>query len=351
MLGLALAVSIAGAEPTPMPRRRAAPAEPAAVFVRRAETALAAGLPVAAIDLATACLEVRPEAYLCREVLGRAAQVGGQCERALVELALVRHVSGAWTTRSAVAEGVCWVKLGDLESALVAFDEAVRLGPQTTEPWLQRALVDARLRRADDLARDVVELEARGADLDSLGVAALWQAATAGPEVLDAQLALLDDWAPGPAERSTIVHAALLSCQRWLDLGDPVAAARDAVRAVGDARGHARLRACRGEALRRAGDPHGTVAMLWRPWDDVQDAPVLDTVMARALADLGDLEGAAARARDLGHDPDAARTAWYLARARGDAAGMEEARARLAHDVDDPDADLARLVPLSESAP
>lgn len=352
LAALALAAPV-GPQARPMMPRGGAGGSPITLepgddpVAKMAEAQLKRGMPLMAAQMADQCLEKRPEAHACREVLGRAAALAGNCTRAFLVLSEVR-VSPAWSAQAAVAEGLCHVRTGDLEQALTAFDEAAMLQPAWDEPWLQRGLVNARLGRHADLAVDLATYDDRGGSAANRELLELWQVWALRDGSIDGRLAERRARPAGNSERGLLLHVALLDCYRWLELGDPIEAETAARVGINLSRGHTRLQACRGEATRRSGDPYLAEGLLIRPWDKNRDTPALDAVVVRVFVDEGRLEEAQERLASLPDklDPDALLSQAYLARATGNEAALAAAKKELAARVPDVEGEIARLVPI-----
>lgn len=325
---------------------------PGAVSAQMANAQMRQGMPLMAVNAALACLKDTPDNLECKAVLGRSASMIGNCVSALPALADVRGTA-SWGMPEALAEGVCRVRDVDLEGALAAFDEATRLKPDTQATWLQRGLVDARLGRVDDLDADLAAAEKTTDYQDWVGqMLGVWRAYLTTDDV---------DWVLWKTardggdnlHRNVQLHLALVDCQRWLDLGDPVRADHAARLGIAVTRGHARLLSCRGEAVRREGDPYLADQLVDRPWDKLKETPLLDTVRSRLLVDLGRYDEAEALLDALPDpaEPEALASWWYLSRARGDAA--QEARYRRLYEALEPlpHRPLELLDPIAEVRP
>ncbi len=342
---------IEGEVPSVMPRRGGpgntvvirAGDDPAARF---AEMQLLRGMPLQAVTAARKCLDANPSSLQCRDVLGRAAAQAGNCGPALEALAIVRGTE-EWSARSAMAEGLCRVKSGDLEYARVVFDEAWMLNPNLLDVWTQRGLVNARLRDFEELENDIWSLVNEDPEPWQLDLLELWRDHAADDPGADAILASYAYRGTTRDERGIQVHLALVACERWIAVNDPHTALAISNLGAEMSRGHVRLSACRAEATRLDGDPVLASAIVERPWNVRNDTPLLDAVNVRAYVDMGRLEEAATIQASLpdAYEPSAVLSAWYLARAVGDASGMALARARLQGLVADADRALSNLIP------
>ncbi len=317
--------------------------DPAARF---AEMHLMRGMPLQAVTAARKCLEAKPNSLQCRDVLGRAAAQAGNCGPALDALAIVRGTA-EWSARSAMAEGLCRVKSGELEYARAVFDEAWMLNPNLLDVWTQRGLINARLRDFEQLDDDIWRLVDEDPEPWQLDLLELWRDHAADDPGADAIIASYAYRGTTRSERGMQVHIALVACERWIAVSDPHMALAVSNLGAEMSRGHVRLSACRAEATRLDGDPVLASAIVERPWNVRNDTPLLDAVNVRAYVDMGRLEEAAAIQAELpdAYEPSAVLSAWYLARALGDANGMSHARSRLHGLVADVDRALASLIP------
>ncbi|MCB9665195.1 MAG: hypothetical protein H6732_13880 [Alphaproteobacteria bacterium] len=315
---------------------------------------LRGGMPMLAAEAARRCLRLRPNDVRCVDVLGRATAATGNCDEALPALRTLRAL-GRWDTGAAIAEGVCRVRVGDLDGARVAFEEGTLLDDQDPDPWMQRGLVDARLGDVDGLDEAIEAVAERGGERWKLDLLVLWRTSLDPGGAVDGLLwrYAVDPPRTGGAAAGLAIHVGLLACERGLEVGDPVQALVDSERGLAASRGHLRLRACRAEATRRIGDAGAALRQSARPWDDWRTTAVLDAVQIRALVDVDRADEARAALREVEHPelPDLLVSAWYVARARGDRAAMDRAETQLAARSPRDLATLVRLDPLVPAAP
>lgn len=315
MLGWSLLWGVALTSSAQEESPRASPLR--SLFVE-AHLALREDEPTRAVRAAASCVARAPRKLACQAVHGRALAALGRCEEATARLGPLR--GGAhWGPEEAASEARCFALAGQTASAEAALEEASALGVARTELWWSR---QAFLTWMD--AGEHTRAEALiGSLRDDARWAMAWLAvagAAPGAEVL---VEAMED----PADP----RVAWLRCWRALDTDDP----EEAIRASEGARpgGEWWLRglACKAEGLRRLGlteevlrmDQRGIVpreAVWWR-W-----------VVARVWVDLGrpDLARATLPEGALSSTPEAAATAWYVARAIGDEAMARRALVRWA---------------------
>lgn len=285
---------------------------------RLAESRLQSGAAPLAVEAASACVQADPTDAGCRSVRARAETQLGHCGAALDDLAWLRSRDG-WTAGLALSESVCRVRLGQVEAAFAAIDEADAMGDRGSEAALERGLLSARVGDEAATAAAVQALWEGGDAEEAALLEAVWAVESAEASA-DGRLAALGariaDLAPAVA-----LQVRVLECRRWLDLGDHDAAYAVGALGVTFSNGHPRIAACRAEALRRSGDPQGALAIADREWHRAANVPALQAVAGRALADLGLVDEARARIADLPvFDLDsAAAHAWVVSRTGGDA--------------------------------
>ena len=279
-----------------------------------AEARLQAGAAPLAVEIASPCVAADPADAGCRSVRARAETQLGHCDIALDDLAWLRG-HGAWTASLALAESVCRVRTGDVAGARAAIDEAAHLGDRDTEAALERGLLAARIGEVAVTEDAIATLWDEGQAEEATLLEAVWSVERASLDADGRLAALADRIADLPP--AVALQVRVLECRRWLDLGDHDEAYRVGRIGVNFSTGHPRIAACRAEALRRAGDPQGALAIAEREWHRTANVPALQAVAARALADLGALDEARERLATLPvFDVDsAAAHAWVAARA------------------------------------
>lgn len=293
---------------------------------KMAEARLAGGRPLLAADMARKCLDHRPDADACERVLLRSLAAAGRCDDALPGIQ-ARRSAYDWDAELALAEGMCLLRRGDPHTAREAFAEAISFKEKDPLYGLEYGLTSIRLGDLDE-AMAAKELILQYSDADWMADALdLWAAAWRGDPDLDflVQQGLAAGISRG---RPYAVQVALIDCERWLDLGDPVQADDAARRGIKFTNQATRLLACRAEAVRRQGWIDEAWDLVSRPWNEIADTPALDAVKARILVDRGDFAEAARLLSGLAEDPEAVAARWYLARARGDTAAADALRRR-----------------------
>lgn len=276
-------------------------------------------------------LKKNPDAVAAHVGLGKALARMGRCTEGLAEL--WPHVgTKPFGDEAAILASVCSGRLGLLDDALYF----ARIGAEW-DPDNPRALTQYALTLADmgDLyAADQIigRLEVLPGPKDASLYAKAVLALRSGD--IDAFDQIAWFW---PADRASQRDLARLEAQSWLDVGNPI----EVVNSIRQIKRMQRGRFStwlRAEAVRRLGDPEDALDLLDTRNAKLAEGSESDSVRARVLVDLGDLEGAAALldqyASDI--DPEVTASAWYLARARGDRAAM---------------ADYARLHRTEESSP
>lgn len=285
-----------------------------------AEAELLRGAALEAMAIARKCFEESPGAMACRDVFVRAGAVAGRCAPVVPEALLLRHTR--WATRAVLsAEASCRQRIGDAPGADVAFSEAIDLDPSDPAPWFQRALMHVRLGWAAELAEDRRHLAVVDTDGWRQDVVDAWVALESGDPNVDGLIHRFVSshhcTRPGPcdAPRDAKLQVAIVACQRALDVGDPTAAEAFARDELAITRGHARLVACRVEALRRLSRPEEALRLATRPGEDARDQPLVDAVVARVLVDLGRLDEAQALLATAPDplDPEVMLSRWYVA--------------------------------------
>lgn len=304
-------------------------------------------------QIAEQCMEAHPDNLDCLAVHARARSRLGQCSKLDDTFAKLRR-SVWWDAPTALAEGMCRLREGDLSTAFAAMDEALVLLDRDPVPRFERSIAAIRggwteVYAADIAALDDVETADWMADL-----LRAWTELQAGDERLDATIALNAAW-PTTAGLVGRPQWALLDCRRWLDVGDPFEAERVARASLTTTVGQTRLASCRVEALRRVGDDSEAWFVLTRPWHAAASSVALDAIRVRSLVDAGQLAEASALAARIPRiaDPDVLASAWYLARALGH--DEEAARCSATYDAISPvgraGVSLASLTPLVPIAP
>lgn len=284
-----------------------------------AEARLTGGRPQMAQEAAKVCLDKRPDALECLSVWARAASASGHCVG--VEPAFQRlRVEGPWDAKTALAEGLCLMRLGDFGAAREAFEEASVLREDFAMARFQLGMVAVRDGELD-LVRGVID-ELLVLEETEWMVLVLegWLAMEVGGEQVDA---MLHDSLARTGEdgtRNALAQLAVMDCERWMALGDPLKAADVAKLGVKVTFHQVRLVACRAEALRRAGDPVEAFYLLDRPWNKGVAGMARESTLVRVLADLGRLDEAAAALAQIEDrlDPDVIAAEWYLSRRRGE---------------------------------
>jgi len=288
--------------------------DPSAVI---ADLKVDSGQVLIGAQIAEQCMEAHPDNLDCLAVHARARSRLGQCSKLDATFAQLRR-SIWWDAPTALAEGMCRLREGDLSTAFVAMDEALVLLDRDPVPRFERSIAAIRAGWTEVYTSDIAELD----DADKADWMAdllrAWTELQAGDERLDATLALNAAWptTPGLVGRP---QWALLDCRRWLDVGDPFEAERVARASLNTTVGQTRLAACRVEALRRVGDDSEAWFVLTRPWHAAASSVALDAVRVRSLVDAGQLAEASALAARIPRiaDPDVVASSWYLARALG----------------------------------
>lgn len=290
------------------------PRDPSAIL---AELKVESAQVLIGAQIAEQCMEAHPENLDCLAVHARARSRLGQCNKLDDTFAKLRK-SIWWDAPTALAEGMCRLREGDLSTAFAAMDEALVLLDRDPVPRFERSIAAIRagwteVYTADIAALDEVETADWMADL-----LRAWTELQSGDERLDATLALNAAW-PTTAGSVGRPQWALLDCRRWLDVGDPFEAERVARASLSTTVGQTRLASCRVEALRRVGDDSEAWFVLTRPWHATASSVALDAIRVRSLVDAGQLDQASALAARLPRiaDPDVLASAWYLARALG----------------------------------
>lgn len=310
------------------PGGRGKPRDPDAL---RAESLVAQGMPMLAVDAARKCLEARPGTLDCQVVLGRAAALAGRCEVALTALDAVRP-SRRWSLTDALSEAACRQRVGDVAGARAAYQDAIGFSPTDVSIYFQRGLMEARVGDLRALDADLTRVRSLDADPSRGDTLEAWGWVERGDARADAAIYTFVSRTAVTADPEQRMQMAILQCQRLLDVGDPFAAETSAREDLRISRGQPRLVACRAEAVRRQGRALDAWVMVNYAWAAPRSQPIVDAIEVRTLVDLGRLD----EARDLlatlpdPRDVEAIASAWYLHTARGDAAAASHASAAYA---------------------
>jgi tetratricopeptide (TPR) repeat protein len=314
-----------------------------------AEARLVGGRPQLAEEAARACLERKPDSIDCLSVWVRAVSAAGRCGGTEASFARVR-AAGKWDAKTALAEGLCLMRVGDMAAAREAFEEAMANREDFAMAQFQLGMVAIRegwFDLVEELRTSLDVLD--GTEWMDL-VLEGWLAFEQGDPRMDALLAEFAARTIIDGTRTAQAQLAILECERWMELNDPVKAAEVAMLGVVATYHQVRLVACRAEALRRLGDPVEAYHLLDRPWNRGMSGVAREASMVRALVDLGRVDEAEALLATLpdAGDPEVVASQWYVARRKQDAGAMALAERRYALVVGPTRADLSRFVPLVE---
>lgn len=315
-----------------------------------AQAKLQQGRPRMAADAAATCLASNPELVGCKAVLARARAEFGMCDEAMPLFDELRPLK-IWNAELAISESLCHIRSGDLARAEVALEEATGLAVRSPFAWYHLTMVRIWM-GAFDGARDALESLEGLKDSDGMiDIASTWLSVETGDPGVDGDLWVVTTRYADRHRLNPLMQAKLAECHRWLDVGDPVAAAGSAADALALSMGHNRSLACKAEATRRVGMALEAVYMLDRPWLRGLPAPSLDAIRVRALLDLGRLEEAE---EVLGRlpaslDPEIVATRWYSAARLGHAA--DQARFEWWYDTANQSSGrgLSQLIPMTET--
>jgi tetratricopeptide (TPR) repeat protein len=294
-----------------------------------------------AISAYEAIVETHPTSARARLGLALALRRGSQCDRALVLLTGLRH-RRVWSAEAALAEGDCYLRIGDRSSAFVAFEEAflMDITPVTALNVAYARAEEGRLKAFAEAQEALVMLDDDGR-LETLLLADL--ALRQGEPEVDAYVVEAERQSRGELPPGL----AVVDARRWLDLDHPAEASQVLLASLRRQMSHLQSAIWRAEALRRAGQLADADSALSRPMvQQANSVPLGRSVRARMAIDAGNLALAESLARDLPLDEEGMATRWYVARAVGDKGAQATWARRWAAVSVAQDRSLEQLVPL-----
>lgn len=313
---------------------------------KRGNMMLSAGRYRLAVQAFRTSLEEDPGFKPAQLGLGRALAGQGHCEGALENLRAV-HGLRIWNAQAALSEGDCLHRLGQLDEAEAALEEALLLRPDMDKAWYQLALV--RYSRGDECQEC---LEALSEDIQ--GANRYWLAQLQGAYEGGDERAWDLLWELRAQQSVTPTHGAAILVQLmegllWLDLDHLAEAERILEEGVELAPYHQRTALWLAETLRRQGDPGGADQAIDRPTLRTRPPPLAYALRARILVDQGALQEAAEllEQHPAKGDVEYLASRWYLARARGeDTAPWQRAWRAHPHSAQ---RSLEQLIPILET--
>ncbi len=337
-----------------------APAPPGTVVLKRgpdgtidsnyamAAMRLSQGRYRMAIDMANKCIEAKPGNNKCRAIIGRALGSIGKCEQAIETLTPLRQ-KRVWDEETAVAEGQCHLKLGDVASALAAIEGATFLGGQKPNPHFQVALAQMRLGDWGAAWETIETLHTLKNPANMPFLARATYELEVGSDEYEATMAELARESAENGGATVQIH--IIEGRRWMDYDEPFLAADEIFQGIRVSISNVRAAAYRAEAVRRQGEALEALFVVDRQWITAAATPVLQAMRARILIDLDRMDEAR-ETIDALPDPyerEALATRWYLARVSGQAREAERLAREWRALTPNPLRSLSQLIPLTES--
>jgi lipopolysaccharide biosynthesis regulator YciM len=275
-------------------------------------------------------LEKDPGKPSLEVMLGRALAGIGRCSQA-VDLLERNRTERAYGYRAARAASDCFDAMGREAEGVYFLEEAILLNSDANGLGID--LADLAMRGGDPgtFAQALALAEAEGLEsIDAHLVRAMGAFGAGDHDLLWEEVRWLD------RSEETVARAAVLEGQAWLELDDPLEAAR-ALEPVARRHPYRTLaNAWLAEANRRAGSTQKALELLQTRKMQAAEHVLLEAMAIRAQADFGadreTRERAEGLVRSHGDDREVVATAWYVARASGDperAADLQAQYARL----------------------